>query len=189
MTHRRLAVFIASLAVMLTALLTQPTVAYYTVWNVTSNVITSGEISIIVVEKIGDEDFPEGGYTVMPGDTVPQKVSVKNDGGHPCWLRVKVKSSIRSTASAVSLSAGVVQPVFDSVSWIDGGDGYYYYNKILMPNAETEPLITSVGISTAADNRYIGSRYHLIVTALAVQSENNSAYSTPLDVTGWPAEQ
>ena len=183
MHRRKLLISLIALAACLVTLLTQPTLAYYSVLGEATNVITSGEIACKIVEKMGDGDFPSEGVYVKPGSIISKKVSVQNIGTNPFWLRVKLKNAIDDT----TLSADVLELDINSTDWIDGGDGYYYYKKPLEPGCETEKLFTQVKVAGSADNNYFGKTVKLTVYAYAVQSEYNGA-SSPLNVAGWPAE-
>ena len=174
---------VIALAAVLVTLLTQPTLAYYSVLGEATNVVTSGDIKCKIIEKMGEGDFPKEGVFVLPGSIVSKKVSVKNIGGNPFWLRVKLKNSIDDE----TLSADVLELDINSKDWIDGHDGYYYYNKPVQAGVETEKLFTQVKVIGSADNRYRGKTIKLTVCAYAVQSVHNEA-SSPLEVAGWPAE-
>lgn len=183
---RRIKLWISliALSASLVTLLVQPTLAYYSILGEATSVITSGEIKCKIVEKMGDVDFPEEGVYIMPGSIISKKVSVKNIGENPFWLRVKLKNATDGSA----LSPELLELDINKTEWIDGGDGFYYYHKTVEPGAETEKLFTQVKIAGSADNKYIGNNIKLMVCAYAVQSEYNDAPS-PLDVAGWPAER
>lgn len=183
MRRKKLKIALIALAAALVTLLTQPTLAFYSVLGDATNVITSGEIACKIVERMGSGEFPAEGVFVMPGSIVSKTVSVKNIGGNPFWLRVKLKNAVDDT----TLSADVLELDINSTEWIDGNDGYYYYHRVLQPDEETEKLFSQVKIAGNADNRYIGKTVRLTVCAYAVQSEYMDA-SSPMDVAGWPAE-
>lgn len=184
MHRKKLLISLIALAACLVTLLTQPSLAYYSVLGEATNVITSGEIKCKIIEKMGNGDFPSEGVYVSPGSIISKKVSVKNIGENPFWLRVKLKNAVDNS----DLSADVLELDINSTDWIDGKDGYYYYNRILQPEEETEKLFTQVKVVGSADNNYLGKTVKLTVCAYAVQSEYNGA-SSPLNVAGWPAER
>ncbi|MBR4766878.1 MAG: hypothetical protein IK085_08960 [Clostridia bacterium] len=177
----RFATCIVCLAVSFMTLITQETVAYYATSEIASNVITSGDIALKIVEKSGESEFPAEGVEVKTGDIVSKKVSVKNTGGHPFWLRIKLTNGISNEA----LSADVFEIEFNNEDWIAGSDGYYYYKEIVQPGTETAKLFSQVKIAGSLDNAYNGEKAFLTVTAYGVQSEFNGTGS-PLDVAGWP---
>ena len=184
MPRKKLLISLIALAACLVTLLIQPTLAYYSVMQTTENVITSGEIKCKIIEKMGDSDFPTEGVYVKPGGIISKKVSVKNIGENPFWLRIKLKNAVDNS----DLSADVLELDINNTDWIDGNNGYYYYNRILNSDEETEKLFTQVKVAGSADNSYIGKNVKLTVCAYAVQSEYNDA-SSPLKVAGWPAER
>lgn len=184
MRRKKLLISLIALAACLVTLLTQPSLAYYSVLGEATNVITSGEIKCKIIEKMGNGDFPTEGVYVMPGSIISKKVSVKNIGSNPFWLRVKLKNAVDDS----TLSADILELDINSKDWINGKDGYYYYNKPVKPGIETEKLFTQVKVAGSADNNYLGKTVKLTVCAYAVQSEYNDAAS-PLKVAGWPAER
>ncbi|MBQ0083313.1 MAG: hypothetical protein KBS52_00905 [Clostridiales bacterium] len=183
MRRSKLLISLIALAAALVTLLAQPTLSYYSVLGEATNVITAGEIKCKIIEKMGAGDFPTEGVYITPGSIISKKVSVKNIGENPFWLRVKLKNAVDDT----TLSADVLELDINNTDWTYGNDGYYYFNRILEPDEETEKLFTQVKVVGSADNDYIGKTVKLTVCAYAVQSEYNDAAS-PLEVVGWPAE-
>ena len=183
MRRKKLLITLIALAASLVTLLTQPSIAYYSTLSKATNIVTSGDIQCRIIEKMGDGEFPAEGVYVMPGSIISKKVSVANTGGHPFWLRVKLKNAVDNS----TLSADILELDINTSDWIDGGDGYYYYRKTVEPGEETEKLFTQVKVAGSADNRYLGQKVMLTVAAYAVQSEHNDVL-TPLEVVGWPAE-
>ena len=84
---------IIALAAILLTVLTQPTLAYYTTIGKATNVVTSGDIQLVIHEKTADgSNFPAEGVYIMPGDIVSKQVSIENVCDHPFYLRVKLVS-------------------------------------------------------------------------------------------------
>ncbi len=183
MRRKKLTVAALALAVIIVTLLTQGTLAYYVSVGTAVNVITSGDVQMRIIEKMGDGEFPGDGVYILPGSIVSKKVSVANTGEHPFWLRVKLTDGMDDER----LSPDVYELDLNLRDWIAADDGFYYYNKPLQPGAETEKLFTQVKIAGAVDNSYMGKKLSVTVSAYAVQSEYNEADS-PLDVVGWPSE-
>lgn len=182
MRHNKLKIVLVAMALCMLTVMTQGSLAYYSATESAINVITSGDISAKIIEKMGNGDFPRDGVYVMPGSVISKKVSVVNTGAHPFWLRVKLTNAIDDT----SLSPDVMELDLNLNDWIAGEDGYYYYKNIVQPGAETEKLFTQVKIAGNVDNSYLNKKLELTVSAFAVQSEFNG--SSPLDAEGWPAE-
>ena len=175
---------IAVVAILLTVL-TQPTLAYYTIIGTATNVVTSGDIRLQIHEKTADgSDFPAEGVYVIPGDIVSKQVTVENVCTHPFYLRVKLVGG--ATNQALTPEECLKLDI-DTNHWTYA-DGYYYYNQILQPGKTTPALFTQVEIvGDKVDRSHIGSTLSLVVNAYAVQSENNPA-ENPWDASGWPAD-
>ena len=173
------------LAAILVTVLTQPTLAFYSVIGTATNVVTSGNVQLKIHEKTASgDDFPAEGVYIIPGDIVSKQVSVENVCAHPFYLRVKlVSGSTNQTLSAddcLKLDINTRKWTFK--------DGFYYYNEILRPGETTPTLFNRVEIvGSKVDRTHIGSTLSLTVNAYAVQSENNPA-EHPWDASGWPAE-
>ena len=183
MRRNRMKITLLALVMSVLTMITQNTAAYYTVTGTAENVITSGDISARIIEKMGDGDFPEEGVFVMPGSVVSKKVSVLNTGDNPFWLRVKLTNRVSDTA----LSADITELDINTDYWTYENDGFYYYKDKLEPGAETEKLFTEVKIvGSAVDSSYMGKILNITVSAYAVQSQNNG--TSPFDAEGWPAE-
>ena len=174
-----------ALSAILLTVLTQPTLAYYTTIGRATNVVTSGDIQLMIHEKTADgSDFPAGGVYIIPGDIVSKQVSIENVCGHPFYLRVKLVSGSDNRALTAE---DCLKMNIDTKNWTYV-EGFYYYNRILQPGETTPPLFTEVEIvGSKVDQTHIGSTLSLTVNAYAVQSENNPA-EHPWDASGWPAE-
>lgn len=59
--------------------------------------------------------------------------------------------------------------------WEDGGDGWYYYKKILKPGQETEEILTRVDFIEPLPDYYKKEFYHLFFKAEAVQCSDGEA--------------
>ena len=174
-----------ALAAILLTVLTQSSLAYYTTVGTATNVVTSGGVQLQIHEKTADgSDFPKEGVYIIPGDIVSKKVFVENVCAHPFYLRVELVSSTTNDALTPD---DCLKMDIDTQNWTYV-DGFYYYNRILLPGEVTEDLFTQVEIvGSKVDNSHIGSTLSLTVNAYAVQSENNPA-EHPWDASGWPAD-
>lgn len=174
-----------ALAAILLTVLTQPTLAYYTVVGKATNVVTSGGVQLQIHEKTADgSDFPEEGVYVIPGDIVSKRVSVENVCDHPFYLRMKL---VNGSDNEALTPDECLKLNIDTQNWTCV-DGYYYYNAILQPGETTTELFTQVEIVGSKVDRYHGgSTLSVTVNAYAVQSENNPA-EHPWDAAGWPAD-
>lgn len=182
------------------SLLVGSTWAYFTSSDTAHNVITTGGIGIAIVEKTksGDTllDFPAEGMTnIMPGSTVSKIVTVENSGSGEAWIRVKVEPVITNAqGEALPLtieSSNGLLPVMTYTpgeSWLDGGDGYYYYATPLSPGESTAVFFDEVRFAPEMGNAYQHSTAKLTITAQAVQTVNNPKPDSGnlSDIPGWP---
>lgn len=185
MAKTKLKILAIVLAAILMTLTTQTTLAYYSTVGKATNVITSGNIELKIHEYTGDgSPFPEEGVFVVPGAVVSKRVHVENTCTHPFYLRVRLVNGIDSDV----LPYGDLFKInLNETAWTLREDGFIYYGRILQPGETTEAVFSQVEIVGArVDQNYIGRTLSLMVTAHAVQSENNPA-EYPWEAQGWPA--
>jgi len=188
---------VAAIAIICITMATSGTLAYFTAEEATRNVITSGGIDIEVVEKTrGENDvllnFPEEGIrNVLPGTSVSKIVQVKNTGASEAWIRVSVKSTITDEEGNVLpliINKGNKPVLNYSVldGWVDGNDGYFYYEDSVASNVLTAILLEEVKFEAIMGNEYQNSTANIIISAQGVQTANNG--NSALEAKGWPAE-
>lgn len=187
-----LAAVIACIAIAVTG-----TLAYFSADDTAHNVITTGGVNIKVVEQTRNDDkalvdFPEEGIQgVMPGTSVPKIVRIQNTGASEAWIRVKMDASILDEQGKdLSLTIGDSEKTVVEFSvltgWLDGGDGYWYYEKPVSAGEMTDALLEEVHFSEKMGNEYQNCTANLLICAEAVQTANNG--ETVLDAQGWPEE-
>ena len=162
--------------------------AYFTGQKIAHNVITSGNIDIELVEmaKVGDELVPfEDVDGMMPGSAASKIVYVTNTGANDAYVRIKLDMVVE-LAREGEADLSLINLDLNTTAWTEK-DGYYYYNKLLAPNASTEPLFTEVTFDKQMGNVFQGSTVSIDVYAQATQVANNGA--TALDAKGWPAAE
>ena len=173
-----------ALVIILLALLAGNSIAYYSVIGTATNVVTSGNIRLRVIETGADNNaFPRDDVEVIPGQIVTKRVTVQNICLHPFWLRVDVTTG----SSDAQLKADEVMKILDlnTQDWTER-EGYYYYNTSLEPLQTTTPLFSQVQFDgTKVVTEDIGKALTITILASAVQSENNPAVK-PWDASGWP---
>ena len=147
-----------------------------------ASVVTSGNIKLDVYEVSPLED----GLTIIPGESIPWCVEVKNTGNHPFYLRVKLVSGVDEQALSAE---DCFKLNIDATQWLYQ-DGWYYYTETVNPGETTPYVFSHVEIvGSAVDNRYLGKTLTLTVKAQAVQSENNPLTDNdPRTAVGWPQE-
>lgn len=182
-------ILLAAAVVICLTIAVSGTLAYFTFEDTAHNVITSGGVSIEVVEKTKGEgetevDFPKEGITgVMPGTEVSKIVSVKNNGNSEAWVRVKVDATITPAEGEEKLSSDVMTYTV-SGDWTKEGD-YYYYNNKVPAGESTSILFDTVKFAPEMGNEYQNCRANIVISAQAVQTANNG--TTVMDAQGWPA--
>ncbi len=178
-----------SLAVALVAMMALGvTLAYFTAEDNATNTFTVGNVDIELVEPLwtssGSNDAPQ----VYPGEPLAKDPTVNNIGANPCFVRVKVegldclksycKEGTAEADALIKLRSNYVVGALGE-NWVDGGDGYYYYTKVLMGNADgntaesTTPLFDSIVIPTALEGlpENITNSFDVVVSAQAVQAQ------------------
>lgn len=176
-----------ALVAVLISMIAQASLAYYSTVGKVTNVVTSGNIQLIIHETTDQgKEFPEVGVYIIPGDVVSKEVTIENDCEHPFYLRVKIVYGVDSR----ELSAeDCFKLNINSEHW-ELHDGWYYYKDIVSPGETTPEVFSHVEIVGAkVDNSYIGKTLTLTVNAQAVQSENNPITSgNTYTASGWPQE-
>lgn len=187
---------VISLVILCAAIAGLGTMAFFTASSTAHNVITTGGVSIQLVETTKTDGgtevaFPKEGFGgVMPGTAVSKIVSVKNTGAE-AWIRVKVDTTILDEQGRqLPLTIGNVSAVSFGVKsgdWVEK-DGFYYYKKPVATNASTPILFDEVQFAGQMGNEYEGCKVLMDVTAQGVQTANNPipAGKSVTDIPGWP---
>ena len=172
-----------SLIVAMLSLVVCGTLAYFTDQGTAHNVITSGGISIELLEWADAEkkvEFPEDGISnVMPGTEVIKILEVKNTANDTAYIRVSVDTEI----SVENADLSFIGIDFNNTDWTYK-DGFYYYNSPLASGEISVPLFTKVSFSKDMGNAYQYSTVNIDAAAYAVQIANNG--TNALDAEGWP---
>ena len=157
--------------------------AYFTAQETVHNVITSGGISIELLEWADTEkkvEFPKSGIdNVMPGTEVTKILEVKNTGSDTAYIRVSIDTKISVENADLSL----IGLDFNDKDWTYK-DGFYYYNAPLAKGELSTPLFTRVSFSKDMGNAYRYSTVNIDAAAYAVQIAHNG--TNALDAEGWP---
>ena len=186
------------------------TMAYFTDSVTAHNVITTGGVSIKLVENTKDDAgadivWPEEGLSgIMPGTSASKIVSVANNGQAEAWIRVGVDIAISESGDPITnptikclpltvtvdgQEVDVVSYSVDSEKWLRGEDGYYYYKTPVAAGSSTAHLFEEVTFAKEMGNEYQNCTVYIDVIAEAVQTANNVPESgKATDVKGWPNE-
>lgn len=151
------------------------TLAYFTDDEEATNTFTVGNVDITLTEPnwegTGSQDAPE----VYPGEPLAKDPTVTNSGANPCFVRIKVEGLDCLTP------AGMITYRTDYVTgelgdhWVDGGDGYFYYDQVLAVGATTDALFDQIVIPTDLENGDAETEFNVVVTAEAVQAQGAKA--------------
>lgn len=151
------------------------TLAYFTDDAEATNTFTVGNVDITLTEPnwegTGSQDAPE----VYPGEPLAKDPTVTNSGANPCFVRIKVEGLDCLTP------AGMITYRTDYVTgklgthWVDGGDGYFYYDQVLAVGDTTDALFDQIVIPTDLKNGDAETEFNVVVTAEAVQAQGAKA--------------
>ena len=187
-------IFAMAVVIICLSILATTTLAYFTDKETARNVITSGGISVRVVEQqMADgvmQPYPEEPIRIMPGATVSKIVSVSSLE-QAAWIRLSYAVTVLSpdgeemTVPADELAKLVIITP-DGESWTQK-DGWWYYDGALGNGETAEPIFDSVGFNGPdMGNEYQNCSILIDVTAQAVQKANNG--DTALAAAGWPED-
>ena len=120
----------------------------------------------------------------MPGVTYDKVVSVTNEAdSQNAWVRIKLEKVIelaQGVEAEINPSLAIINlPKEEGSKWVKDGD-YWYYTDILKPSETTENLFETVTIDKNMGNEYQNSTVKILVTAEAVQADNNGGTYTEI---------
>ena len=182
-----------SVMVICIAIAAAGTLAFFNGDATAHNVITTGKVGITVNEyakydaadTAKREEFTNNQTGIMPGTTVDKIVVVSGeDGTADAWVRVKFVTKVTS-ADGTELNANKIQ-LNTGANWIDGKDGWFYYNAPVKANQEAAPALLSVQFDATMDNTYQDATATVDVLAQAVQCANNG--TSAQTASGWPVD-
>lgn len=185
-------VITVSLFIILIAIISSGTIAYFTAVHTAENVITTGSLKIEVIETAKTEgsleEVPfEDIKNAMPNGTYSKIARVKNIGEQPLYLRVYVENSFKlRSGEVIDDTDNLVSLNYDTENWTYK-DGYYYYNRALTSQQLSAPLFTEVHFDEDMGNRYQDSTTYVKVIAQATQAANNG--NSVFEAKGWPSEE
>lgn len=183
-TKRRL--LILALIVSMLAIIAAGTLAFFTDEETNYNVITTGSLDLDLVEEIENgEPWPEDGFdNIEPGMDVTKIAYVENCGPTDAYVRVSLDKKITPAEGIdAELNFDHITLDINTTDWTER-DGYYYYNKVVKPGEETEPIFTNVHFGVELGNEYMNAKVEITVNMQAVQAQNNG--NSALEAAGWP---
>ena len=136
--------------------------------------------------KIHEDFNKEDADNTLPGDTVTKQVNVINKATYDQLIRVKIKKvwkdakgEEKSDLDTKNIILNFEKNLTDSNKpeegkWIEGSDGYYYYNGIVNPDGQTANLLESVTLSKDTTNEFKGLKFDVVVDSEGVQAANGA---------------
>lgn len=136
--------------------------------------------------KIHEDFNKEDADNTLPGDTVTKQVNVINKATYDQLIRVKIKKvwkdakgEEKSDLDTKNIILNFEKNLTDSNKpeegkWIEGSDGYYYYNGIVNPKGQTANLLESVTLSKDTTNEFKGLKFDVVVDSEGVQVANGA---------------
>ena len=165
------------------------TMAYFTSQDTATNVITTGNVKIQVLE------YDENGHVIdpakkenefknlVPGTEIFKRPSVNNIGDNLAIVRAWVefvKPGEKEPVDEGYFANGV--PILnrdesdETTGWKYDGSHYYYYDKVLNTGTDidsrTDEIFSTVIIPTTWVNEDVNKEFDIIIYAEAVQAEN-----------------
>jgi hypothetical protein len=148
--------------------------------------LQTGKIDVQLIESFKGSNGEEEEGTDPDGyglENATKIITGENTGTQPAYVRVKIFPQIESCDAdgAWSIFGGIptnyVTYDQDDTDWVDGGDGYYYYTKIL-PVGETTSPITITNLSIDAPDLIMSNytketlRVNMLVKMEATEASN-----------------
>lgn len=182
-------VFAIAVIVICLSILASTSLAYYTTKGTARNVITSDAITIRIEElDAKGEAYEDPEIPLVPASEVTKRVRIENLD-RDSFVRAKIDVVILKNGQPTNLKTDVVKILGKNNKWItrNPGDGWFYYEDILTAGTKTEELMSKVSFDgPTMNNDYQGCTVKVIITAQAVQADNNK--TTVLEALGWPGE-
>jgi len=136
--------------------------------------------------KINEKFNKEEADNTLPGDNVTKQVNVSNKATYDQLIRVKIKKvwkdakgEEKSDLDTKNIILNFEKNLTDSNKpeegkWIEGSDGYYYYNGIVNPDGQTANLLESVTLSKDTTNEFKELKFDVVVDSEGVQAANGA---------------
>ena len=164
-------------------------VAFSTSEGTAENIISFGRLKIQPINNRMDENGEEVSVTTeeekLNGNQVSRIIKVKNICEHPVYVRVKIEFSGEDKQG--KFQAGEYVSFQDPTGeWVKHGE-WYYHSKALEQDQVTGNLFEELIFDLdRLKTDHAGSKIEFVVSAQAVQSENNGTSAETAN--GWPKE-
>lgn len=122
-----------------------------------------------------EENFPD--TTAEAGATKVKEVSFKNTGTGAAFLRVSFSENWETSTNLLDGDYGVVKnwTTAWTTEWVDGGDGWFYYNKVLGAGESTATILSGVEFPSDIPEN---ADYNLTFLAEVIQVSDEDAVNT-----------
>ena len=146
------------------------TLAYFTDEKEANNTFTVGNVQIDLTEPAwtAEGGGAEQAKEAYPGEALAKDPTVTNKGANPCVVRIAVEWD--DTIGEMEYRTNYVPNALGE-GWVDGGDGYFYYTKVLDNGIATTALFDQIVVPTSLTNDDAQTEYNVKVTAYAVQAQ------------------
>lgn len=160
------------------------TLAYFTDTAEKTNTFTVGNVDIELDEPNWEDHGKEDATNVYPGQYLDKDPEVTNIGKNPCFVRVSVSNldqfvEVYGPSAMIKYVSDSTEDKLGSTDWVDGGDGYFYWTKVLNNGEKTDALFEQIIIPTNLTND--AETEGIIVSAEAVQSQGFTGDATKVE--------
>lgn len=144
----------------------------YANWVVDDGSNTEVSTVTLDIEVISNTSATGAQY---PGTDITRSIQVQNTGNTGVFVRIEVETAFEDgEGNIIEDTAGLIKITYDTTSWKDGQDGYYYLMGVLDVGATSSNCISKIELSSDIPSEYAG--YTAIVTpkAYALQTTSNA---------------
>lgn len=153
------------------------TAAYFVTTRTAHNIISTSGVDI-ELDELAD---PEGSIpfddleNISPGVTYSKIPYVENVDIESVWVRVKLilKKKVGESETTIDDLTSLMELGEMGNAWLDGGDGFFYYNLSLASGQKTEPIFKTVKLKNEAGDEYKDAVFAFTISAEATQVANN----------------
>jgi hypothetical protein len=145
--------------------------------NQLTNLLKAHKVSGKIIENGGSPGAQDGEaeFTLTPGSNVTKEVQFENTGDTAVFVRVAYAQTwCDQDGKLLVHNPSYATPNWTgdwTSDWRDGGDGWYYYNKILKAGDTTAKVLNSVGFldTPTLPGEYATGEYELTFVMEIVQ--------------------
>ena len=179
---KKIAIVVAAIALIAVIGVVGSTLAYFTDNDQKTNTFTMGQVkgTLEEIKNDGSEDLVDPGTGLTFDDVTPNAKLVKrafmqlgNDSSD-AYARVKLTWDTTGMTPEQVTAFNAALPSFLPVGqgWIEGTDGYYYYQTKLEKGDKTANVIDQVTIPAEWTNTMANAKFSLKVEGDFIQADN-----------------